>query len=64
MGVTVGAYMMGFERELAPVKVAEEVVGDDEEGRKLNFDLDEWFWTEDFLNNNVYGLAVESEAGS
>lgn len=43
MGVTVVAYMMGFERELAPVKVAEEIAGDDEEGRKLDFDLDEWF---------------------
>ncbi len=26
-----------------------------EEALDLNFDFDEWFWTEDFTNGNIYG---------
>ena len=44
----------------APVKgwkggPGEEDVGNVEEALDLDFDFDEWFWTEDFLNNGIYG---------
>lgn len=101
MGVTVGAYMMEFEREasegetqssiqspnkigsgvmdvgtghltsaisarspLAPVEdlkggLVEEDVGNVDEALDFNFNLDEWFSTEDFLNDSIYGWTIE-----
>ncbi|MCJ1455886.1 hypothetical protein MMC28_006243 [Mycoblastus sanguinarius] len=46
---------------LAPVEgqkggPAEENVGEYvEEALDLDFDFDEWFWTEDFSNDSIYG---------
>ncbi|ERF71970.1 hypothetical protein EPUS_06529 [Endocarpon pusillum Z07020] len=34
---------------------AEEDVGNLEEALDLDFDFDEWFWTEDFSNDSIYG---------
>ena len=34
---------------------AEEDVGNVEEALDLDFDFDEWFWTEDFSNGTLYG---------
>jgi methylphosphotriester-DNA--protein-cysteine methyltransferase len=34
---------------------AEEDVGNVEEALDLDFDFDEWFWTEDFSNDGIYG---------
>lgn len=34
---------------------AEEEVGKVEEALDLDFDFDEWFWTEDFSNDGIYG---------
>ena len=33
---------------------AEEGVGNVEEALDLDFDFDEWFWTEDFSNHSIY----------
>ncbi|KAB8266291.1 metal binding domain of Ada-domain-containing protein [Aspergillus pseudonomiae] len=102
MGVTVGAYIMEFEREIrqgetdsstvqstqthgldmldvgaglltpaitamnspAPVDglkggMVEGGVETVEENLDLNFNLDEWFWTKDFLNDSIYGRAIQ-----
>ncbi|KAE8417620.1 hypothetical protein BDV36DRAFT_296015 [Aspergillus pseudocaelatus] len=101
MGVTVGAYIMEFEKEishgkgessiqyfenhgldmadvgtglLTPVETArnspapidgleqglvEGSVGNVEENLDMNFNIDEWFWTDDFLNDSTYGWAIQ-----
>lgn len=37
---------------------AEEDVGNVEEALDLNFNFDEWFWTEGFPNDSIYGWAI------
>lgn len=38
--------------------LAGEDVGSIEETLDFNFNLDEYFWTEDFLNDSIYGWAI------
>lgn len=85
MGMTVGTYIMEFEREPSeteteslgqlsvatterspplPVEslngeLAEQDVGNDGEALDFNlFNLNEWFWMDDFLNDSNYGYIV------
>ncbi|KAB8273567.1 hypothetical protein BDV30DRAFT_210463 [Aspergillus minisclerotigenes] len=102
MGITVGAYIMEFEKEVGqgemegsvqssgingldvgtglltlavtarnspvPVEglegglVVEGSVGNVEENRDLNFNIDEWFWTDDFLNDSTYGWPIQGNS--
>ncbi|KAE8308625.1 metal binding domain of Ada-domain-containing protein [Aspergillus transmontanensis] len=100
MGVTVGAYMMEFERKDSlgemegliqpsdmvdvgtglltpavtarnspvPVKglegglVVEGGVGNVEENLDLNFNIDEWVWTDDFFNDSTYGWPIQGNS--
>ncbi|KAE8323895.1 metal binding domain of Ada-domain-containing protein [Aspergillus sergii] len=100
MGVTVGAYMMEFERKdglsemegliqssdmvdvgtglltpavtarnsPVPVKglegglVVEGGVGNVEENLDLNFNIDEWVWTDDFFNDSTYGWPIQGNS--
>ncbi|KAE8346863.1 hypothetical protein BDV24DRAFT_122346 [Aspergillus arachidicola] len=100
MGVTVGAYMMEFERKDSlgemevliqssdmvdvgtglltpavttrnspvPVEglegglVVEGDVKNVEENLDLNFNIDEWVWTDDFLNDSTYGWPIQGNS--
>lgn len=37
---------------------AEEDVGNVQEALDLDFDFDEWFWTEDFSNDSIHGWTI------